>query len=149
MSSVVRNRFGRKSPVGVTAVGIFLFLGATMAALAGTTLIWRGTILDRAWTLNPAAYSRLGSLGVRVGMLFLLLSGSMAVAGVGWIRRRYWGWRLAVVIIATQVLGDLINLLRGEFVRGGFGLAIAGALLVYLLSTKVKTIFASRAAQND
>jgi hypothetical protein len=42
-------------------------------------------------------------------MLFLLLSGSMAVAGVGWIRRRYWGWRLTVVRIATQVLGDLVT----------------------------------------
>jgi len=29
------------------AVGIFLFFGATMGFLAGTTLVWRGTILDR------------------------------------------------------------------------------------------------------
>ncbi len=30
----------------MTAMGVFLFFGAVMALLAGTTLIWRGTLLD-------------------------------------------------------------------------------------------------------
>jgi hypothetical protein len=51
------------------------------------------------------------------------------------------GWGLAVVIIATQVLGDLVNLFMGEFVRGGVGVTIAGALLFYLLRPKVRAAF--------
>ena len=89
-----------------------------MAGLAATTLLWRGTVLDRAWTLNPTAYRQLSPLGSKVGILFLILSAALAVSGVGWFRRRLWGWRLAVAIIATQVLGDIINLVRG----GEFGL---------------------------
>jgi hypothetical protein len=35
-------------------------------------------------------------------------------AGIGWFRRRLWGWRLVVVIIATQVLGDVVSFVRGD-----------------------------------
>jgi hypothetical protein len=35
-----------KTHSGIIAVGIFLFFGAAMALLAGTTLIWRGAVLD-------------------------------------------------------------------------------------------------------
>ena len=131
----------RNSPRGVSAIGIFLFFGATMAALAGTTLIWRGTALDRVWVLNATAYRQLAPLGRIVGILFLVLSATLAAAGTGWFRRRLWGWRLAVGIIATQLLGDLVNFLMGDFVRGGTGFAIAGALLLYLLRPKVRAAF--------
>jgi len=32
------------------------------------------------------------------------------------------GWRLAVALIAIQLIGDLMNLLRGDFVRGPIGI---------------------------
>jgi hypothetical protein len=146
---VIATTVRQKLTLGITAVGIFLFFGATMAALAGTTLVFPGTILDKVWALNPRAYRQLAPAGRIAGMLFLLLSVSMVVAGTGWFRRRYWGWCLAVIIIATQVLGDLVNLLRGGFVRRGIGFAIAGALLLYLLSSKVKGVFASCPVFND
>ena len=75
-------------------------------------------------------------------ILFLLLSGVMAVAGIGWFLRRPWGWVLAVVIITVQVLGDLVNFLRGDFIRGGVGAIIAGTLLLYLVSSNVRKNFA-------
>ena len=45
---------------------------------------------------------------------------------------RIWSAALAVVI-AVQVLGDLVNVLRGDVVRGAIGFTIAGGLLFYLL----------------
>jgi hypothetical protein len=63
---------GPKAP-GFTAIGIFLFFGAIMASLAATTFLWRGTALDRLWTLNPTAFKRLAPLGRIVGILFLVL----------------------------------------------------------------------------
>jgi hypothetical protein len=132
---------GPKAP-GFTVIGIFLFFGAIMASLAATTLLWRGSALDRIWVLNPKAYRQLAPLGSTVGILFLLLSAALATAGIGWFRRRFWGWRLAVVIIATQVLGDLVNCVRGELLRGGTGFFIAGALLLILLQPKVRAMFA-------
>ncbi len=124
-------------------MGIFLCFGATMACFAGTTLLWRGTVLDRAWKLNPTAYQQLAPLGLPAGILFLFLSAALAAAAIGWFRRRLWGWRLAVAIIAIQVAGDLVNVIRGDFVKGGIGVVIAGALLFYLLQPKVSMAFAS------
>jgi hypothetical protein len=133
----------KKSHTGITAMGIFLFFGATMASLAGVTLIWRGTILDQMWAINAPAYRQLAPFGKTVGIPLLLLGATMAVAGTAWFKRRVWGWRLAVAIIATQVFGDLVNAFMGDLVRGGVGFVIAGALLVYLLRPQVRCAFAS------
>jgi hypothetical protein len=61
----------REEPTwALTAIGVFLFLGAVMASLAGTTLIWRGTLLDQMWVLNRPAYRRSHLLAKRLGYLF-------------------------------------------------------------------------------
>lgn len=130
-------------PPGFAAIGVFLFFGATMASLAATTLLWRSTPLDRAWTLNPTAYQQLSPLGSKVGILFLLLAVALVTAGIGWFRRRLWGWRLTVGVIGTQVIGDIVNLVRGDVLRGGTGVIIAGALLLYLLRPRIKAAFSS------
>lgn len=117
-----------------------------MALLAGTTLIWRGTFLDHVWVLNAPAYKQLAPLGKSVGVPFLVLSAALAAAGVGWFGRRLWGWRLVVVIIATQVLGDLISIFMRHFVRGVVGVTIASALLFYLLRPGVRSAFVARRA---
>jgi len=132
---------GLKMPAGFTAMGGFLFFGAVMAGLAATTLLWRGTALDRVWDLNPAAYRQLVSLGGIVGIFFVLLSVALITAGIGWFQRRLWGWRLAVIIIATQVLGDVVNCVRGDWLRGGTGVIIAGALLLFLLQPRMRARF--------
>ena len=129
-------------PSGFAAVGIFLFFGATMASLAAITLLWRGTSLDRIWSLNPNAYRQLAPLGRSVGVLFFLLGMALAVAGVGWFRRCLWGWRLAVAIITIQIVGDVINCIRGDWQHGGIGVVIAAALLLFLLRPTVRKAFA-------
>jgi len=128
----------------MTATGVFLLFGALTSSLAGATLVWRGTTLDRMWTLNPRAFRELAPYGKAIGIPFLLLGVTLAVAGIGWFKYRLWGWRLTVGVVATQVLGDLVNLFSGHIVEGGVGVAIAGALLLYLLSANVKAVFASR-----
>ena len=130
-------------PPGFTAIGIFLFCGFIAAILAATTLLWRGTALDRLWALNPIAYKQLARLGDTVGIFFLLLGMALAAAGIGWFRRHVWGWRLAVVIIATQVLGDVVNCVRGDLVRGGTGVIIAGAhYCCFFCSPEIRATFA-------
>jgi hypothetical protein len=125
----------------MTAMGVLLLFGAIMASLAGTTLVWSGTLLDRMWTLNPRAYKELAPFGKAVGIPFLLLGLTLAVASIGWFKSRLWGWRLAVAIIATQVLGNLVNLWMAHYFEGGIGAAIAGALLLYLFRADVKNVF--------
>jgi len=80
-------------------------------------------------------------MGRPVGILFLLLGTALTTAGIGWFRRRLWGWRIAVVIIATQVLGDIVNAVRGDLLRGGIGVIIAGALLLFLFRPGIRAVF--------
>jgi hypothetical protein len=137
-SSAAERAASRPAMIGV---GAFLLFGASMAALAGITLVWPGTPLDKAWALNRTAYTQLSTTGRSFGGLFLLLSATLIAASVGWFKRRLWGWGLAVGIISTQIVGDLVNLARGDLLRGGAGVTIAGALLFYLLRPNTRTTF--------
>src|SRR5215813_10873344 len=53
----------------------------------------------------------------------------------------YRAWRLTVVVMAAQLVGDLINFIRGDHLRGGLGFLIAGALLLYLVRRDVRIVF--------
>ena len=50
-----------------------------------------------------------------------------------------------MAIIATQVLGDIANLVRGDWLRGATGVMIAGTLLLYLLSSRIRAEFSGAA----
>lgn len=113
----------------------------TMAFYAGVTLLHPGTALDRLWSLNPVAHRDLLPFRTPAGLMFLVIAALAATGGFGWFRRRMWAWRLAVFGISTQVLGDCVNLIRGDFLRGGPGLLIGAALLIYLLSARIKSNF--------
>lgn len=130
-----------KLPRGITTIGIFLLFGALMAFLAGTMLIWPGTALDRLWALNMRAYWQLAPFRNSAGVLFLALGAILSAAGIGWLRRRRWGLRLAAILFAAQVLGNLMNAFTGDIVRGGVGFIIAAALLIYILRSNVRALF--------
>jgi len=134
-------------PRGMTAMGVFLLFGAAVALIAGTSLMRPGTALDRMWALNPRAYHELSPLGRSAGLLFLLLALALALTGMSWLKRRRWGWRLAVVIIGTQVLGNLVSIFLGRIVEGVLGFTIAGALLLYIIRPDVRSTFAVKPKQ--
>jgi len=128
-------------PRGITGVGIFLLFGTAMAFLTGTTLVWPGTALDHAWALNQRAHRELAPLGRMIGIPFLLLGATLLAAAVGWFRRALWGWRLAVALIAAQVIGNIVNLFLGHIAEGATGFIIATALLAYLILPRVRILF--------
>jgi hypothetical protein len=130
-----------KTRRSLTAIGIFLIFGSCMASLAATTLTWPGTPLDLAWKLNPQAQVRLRSLGPFAEILFFALAFTLALAAIGWFRRRRWGWLLATIVISTQVLGDIINAASGNMLQGLVGATIAAALLFYLLRPTIRSAF--------
>ena len=74
-------------------------------------------------------------------LAFLLLALALGAAGIGWFQKKRWGWRLAVCIMLIQLLGDLLNLVRGDYLRGVTGVAIARALFVYVCRPPVKALF--------
>ncbi len=135
------NSRSKDRPAGYTAIGVFLFFGATMASYAFITLAFPGSFLDWAWVLNPVAHQQLASLGRVLAFPFLFLAIGLFEAGLGWFRRRRWAWDLAVVIISINLLGDLFNAFRGEWFKGAIGVSIAGVLLAYMTRRRMRDYF--------
>ena len=135
-----------KRPLGFVPLGIFFFFGATMASYAAFTLAVPGTMLDQLWRLNPEGHAELSSLGRIMALPFLFLAAALFFAGIGWFRRRKWGWILGTTLIAINLAGDLFNLIfRQEVLKGSIGVAIAGLLLLYITRPGVRTYFVSGA----
>ena len=74
-------------------------------------------------------------------MAFFFLALALGASAVGWFQKKKWGWRLAVCIIGIQVVGDVLNVTRGDYIRGVTGVLIAGALLIYLCCTPIRSLF--------
>lgn len=126
-----------------------MVFGACMALLASITLTWPGTALDQSWKLNPHTHARLASLGRNAGLLFLILALALGLSAFGWFQRRRWGWLCATVLIATQILGAIINAVSGNTAQGLVGATIASALLAYLLRPTVRAAFSAMKGFSD
>lgn len=128
-------------PAGFIPIGIFFYFGATMASYAAITLLMPGTVLDRGWALNPTAYAQLHSMGRVMGVPFLFLAFALLMAAIGWFRGRRWAWKLGIAIITVNLIGDLVNILRGEWGKGAVGVVVAGLLLSYMMLAHVRNYF--------
>jgi hypothetical protein len=138
MSSQTKNR-----PRGFFAVGVFFFFGSAMATLAALTLLHPGTFLDQAWSLNPSAQAQMLPLGRIVGVPFIVLAITLFLAGMGWFRRRYWGWLLAVSVIAINLAADVAHFFLGNRLKSAVGVVIASLLLLYIARPAVRNYFMS------
>lgn len=126
-------------PAGFIPLGIFFFFAATMAGYAAVTLLFPGTILDRAWTLNQTGHFQLLLFGRIIALPFAIFAVISLFTGIGWLKRRRWAWIVGVSMIALNLAGDLANMVFGEFWKGAGGVTIAGLLLVYMTRSKVRT----------
>lgn len=48
---------------------------------------------------------------------------------------------MAVFLIGTQIAGDLVSILMGEFARGSAGVALAGMFMFYVLRPQGRDAF--------
>lgn len=92
----------------------FFALGAAMCALTILLLVFPGTALDSLWRLNPAAHLAFRELGIWSIILMLIVGILCGVSAAGLAKGTLWGVRLAAVILCVNVVGDLVNALRGD-----------------------------------
>src|SRR3954469_21203797 len=126
----------------IQVIGAFLLFSTAIALSASFTLLFPGTFLDRIWVVNPSAYQELLPFAKVAGAGFLLLAPLVVCVGYGLLRFRRWAWQLGIAGIIANALGDMVNLWRGEVFKGVFGLVIALAILLFLLSPAVRKLFA-------
>ena len=130
-----------KRPRGVTALSIFFLAGALISFIAGASLLFPSSFIEPMWRANPRAHQHLSEVGLWGPVLMLAVSVSCAMAAIGLWRRAAWGQKLAVGLIAINLIGDVANTVMGTEPRAIVGVPIAVAILVYLLSKKVRDAF--------
>lgn len=128
--------------MGVILIAIFFALATAILFSVGTALLAPGSAFEAIWSVYPARRSLLMPYRAGLGPGFLLLGIVMASASIGCFRRRKWGWWLAVAIFTVEGVSDAAQLLLGNLLEGGVGVAVAGAILFYLSRPDVRAIFA-------
>jgi hypothetical protein len=142
----------RHAPLGLRALVIFFFFGATMCLLTVAGLLFPGSALEPMWRLNPDAHAAFQSLGQWSIFLMIIVGGVCASAAIGLARRKRWGWQVAIVVLAINLLGDTINAVARHDPRTLIGIPIGGALILYLMSKRVREFFTQarfRAVKNN
>ena len=127
------------SPAGRDAsrVPIILFVaffafGTLMCLLTIVLLAFPGTAFDALWRANPEAHEAFAAHRAWAFPLMAAVGVACGSAAVGLAKRAEWGRRLAIAVLAVNLLGDL----GGAFVRHDprtlIGLPIAGAMIWFL-----------------
>src|SRR6266487_4074345 len=133
-----------RRPVGLTLLTAFFVFGALMAVLAFFELLLSGGFLEPIWRLNPDAHRALTELGAWGIVLMAAVAIACALAAIGlWIQAQ-WGRRLAVGILAINLLGDVMNAVTRGDLRTLIGIPIGGAMIFYLFRPRTRAQFEVR-----
>ena len=114
----------------------FFAFGTSMCALTIALLLFPGTVLDALWRLNPDAHAGFQAIGSWSIMIMLLVGTACGFAAIGLWRGAFWGTQLALIILAVNMIGDLINAVQHRDYRVLIGLPVAAGIIVYLLHSE-------------
>lgn len=128
-------------PIGITALIIFFLVGTLLSFVAGVSLLFPSTSFEAMWRLNPRGHDGLVRIGLWAAALLFAASFACAAAAIGLWRRTRWGHATAITLIAINLLSDLANACIGTEPRAIVGVPIAFALILYLLSKRVRVFF--------
>ena len=128
-------------PLGITALIIFFLAGTLISFLAAVSLLVPSAFFEAMWRVNPRGHDGLVRIGLWAVALLFAASISCAAAAIGLWRRTRWGHGIAVALISINLLSDFANAVMGIEPRAIVGIPIAFALLLYLLSKRVRGFF--------
>jgi len=120
-------------PAGMKVLVVFFAFGATACAFTVAALLTPGGTLDIVWRLNPEAHIGFQKIGAALSALLMFGVGTAcAWAAVGLARQKQWGRRLAIGILAVNLVGDSVSAVVRHDPRTLIGLPISGATIAYL-----------------
>jgi hypothetical protein len=128
-------------PRGITALSIFFLVGAILSFLSSASLLLPGGFLEPMWRLNPHAHESLTRIGLWAGVLLFVVSVCCAATAIGLWRGSQWGYTLGISLLGINLTADIINVLLGTEPRAIVGIPVAAAILVYLMSKRVRRFF--------
>jgi hypothetical protein len=107
------------------------------------SLLFPGSFLEPMWRVNPRAREVFTSWGVWAVVLMVGVSLACAASAVGLWRGARWGHPLAMGLLVVNLVGDTMNVVLGIEPRAAVGIPIAGAIIAYLVTARVRRFFSS------
>ena len=141
---MINKKIKRRVPLGIRLLVAFFLFGALMCLLTILLLLFPGSALEPMWKLNPQAQEAFRSLGYWSILLMLVVGTACASTAIGLAKSARWGWRLAIAVLAVNLIGDTINAFVRHDFRTLIGLPIGGALILYLTSKRVEEFLAAK-----
>ena len=118
--------------VGTTLLVIFFAAGALICLVTMLALAFPGGFLEPIWRLKPEArveFQRIGSTSIA---LMAVVGAAYGLAAVGLAKNAEWGRRLAIGVLAVNLVGDSLNALLRHDVKTLIGLPIGGLMILFL-----------------
>ena len=115
---------------------IFFAAGALICLVTMLALAFPGGFLEPIWQLKPEArveFQRMGSASLA---LMAVVGAACGLAAVGLARNAEWGRRLAIGVLAANLIGDSLNALLWHDAKTLIGLPIGGLMILYLVKKK-------------
>ncbi len=134
----------RGAVTGVRLLAAFFIFGFVMCALTLLMLSLPGSVLEPLWRLNPVARTAFRSMGPWAFVLMTAAGAACLASAIGLAVRAQWGRRLAVSVLAVNLIADCANALIRHDARMLIGLPIGGAMIWFLCSRRVRALFERR-----
>ncbi len=119
----------RQRRVGITLLVIFFAAGALIAWTTMLALAFPGGFLEPIWRLKPEARVQFAELGRWSIVLMAIVGAACGMAALGLARNADWGGRVAIGVLAVNLIGDLLNALLRHDPRTLIGLPIGGLMI--------------------
>ena len=132
-------------PTGIVALTLLFLVGTVASFISFIALAFPGSFLEPLWRLNPRAHEGFATMGWWAIVLMSLVCVACALTAVGLWRGTRWGYWLAVVMLAVNLLGDIANVVVGTERKALIGVPIVVVILIYLASRRVRNFFVSAA----
>jgi len=123
----------KRRSLGTILLIIFFAAGALICLVTMLALAFPGSFLESIWQLKPEAHVKFLEIGRGASIALMAVVGvACGSAAIGLARNAEWGRRLAIAILAVNLIGDSLNALLRHDPKTLIGLPIGGLMIWYL-----------------
>ena len=123
----------RPRSLGTTLLVIFFAAGALICLVTMLALAFPGGFLEPIWRLKPEARVEFQQMGRWSIALMAVVGAACGLAAIGLARNAEWGRRLAIGVLAVNLIGDTLNATLRHDPITLIGLPIGGLMIWYLV----------------
>jgi hypothetical protein len=123
-----------RKPIGVILLIVFFAAGAFICFVTILALAFPGGFLEPIWRLKPEAQVDFQKVGSASSIALMAVVGAACgLAAVGLAKDAGWGRRLAIGVVAINLVGDSLNAVLRHDAKTLIGLPIGGLMILYLV----------------